>query len=133
MSLEEGLKRPDAIWVGTAEVTAPSWFVYKNSRIYLLSQLEKGPEEQTVPGLTADTQTLVVITKSKGRETALDRFDASVRVLSGDEWEDAAKLLVDRRRSRVGPPSGSIDRWRTTCLIAELTLPPEDDQASPAN
>lgn len=121
MSFEEGLKRPDAIWVGTAEETVPSWFVYKDSKIYLLSQLVQGPEEQTVPGLTADTRELVVVTRSKGRETALDRFTASVRVLSGDEWEEAAKLLVDRRRSRTGPPSSSIDRWRTTCVIAELT------------
>jgi hypothetical protein len=126
VSFEEGLKRPDAIWVGTAEETVPSWFVYKDSKIYLLSQLVKGPEEQTVPGLAADTRELVVVTRSKGRETALDRFTASVRVLAGDEWEEAAKLLVDRRRSRTGPPSASIDRWRTTCVIAELAPPGGD-------
>lgn len=125
MSFEEGLKRPDAIWVGTETETAPSWFVYKDSKIFLLSQIEKGPEEQTVPGLAGDTRELVVITRRKLRETALDRFTASVRVLSGGEWEEAAKMLVDRRRSRVGPPAESIERWRSTCLIAELTLPAE--------
>jgi hypothetical protein len=125
VSFEEGLKRPDAIWVGTQIETAPSWFVYKDSKILLLSQIEKGPEEQTVPGLTKDTSELVVITRRKGRETALDRFNASVRILSGDEWEEAAKSLVDRRRSRVGPPADSIERWRGTCLIAELTPPAE--------
>ena len=125
MSFEDGLKRPDAIWVGTETETAPSWFVYKDSKIFLLSQIEKGPEEQTVPGLTGDTRELVVITRRKQRETALDRFTASVRVLSGDEWEGAAKMLVDRRRSRVGPPAESIERWRSTCLIAELTPPAE--------
>jgi hypothetical protein len=42
-------------------------------------------------------------------------------VLAGPEWEEAAKLLVDRRRSRVGPPAESLSRWRGTCDIVELT------------
>jgi hypothetical protein len=42
-------------------------------------------------------------------------------VLEGAEWENAAKLLVDRRRSRVGPPGDSIGRWRGSCDIVELT------------
>jgi hypothetical protein len=44
-----------------------------------------------------------------------------VRLLEGPEWEEIAKVLVDRRRSRVGPPADSLNRWRGTCDIAELT------------
>ena len=32
-----------------------------------------------------------------------------------------AKVLVDRRRSRAGPPAEALARWRTTCDIYELT------------
>lgn len=120
--VEAGLKRSDIVWVGAGDRSAPSWFAYKNSKIYLLSQREAGAAEQSVPGLTETTEELVVVTRRKGRETGLDRFDTKVRVLPpGDEWEEAAKILVDRRRSRAGPPAEAIDRWRATCLIAELT------------
>jgi len=123
-AFEDGLKRSDVIWAGVEqngkERTAPVWFAYRNGKVYLLSKLEPGPEEQTVPGLPGAGEA-VVITRRKGRDTSLERFRASVRVLEGDEWEQAAVFLVDRRRSRFGPPQESIDRWRGTCAIAELT------------
>jgi len=62
-----------------------------------------------------------VITRRKYRDTSLDRFRAVARILEGPEWDQAAALLADRRRSRVGPPQDSIKRWKDTCLIAELT------------
>jgi hypothetical protein len=121
---EDGLKKSDVIWVGVeaggTRKLAPSWFAYRNGRIYVLSQREPGPQEQTVPGVPGARE-LVVVTRRKLRETALDEFPASFRVLEGAEWEEAAKTLADRRRSRVGSPKESIDRWRGTCDIAELT------------
>jgi hypothetical protein len=36
--------------------------------------------------------------------------------------EAAATALVDRRRSRNGPPADAIKRWRGSCDILELTL-----------
>jgi hypothetical protein len=86
----------------------------------VLSKRDPGPEEQTVPGIPGASE-LLMVTRRKGRETALDEFHAASRVLEGPEWEDAAKLLADRRRSRVGPPVESINRWRGSCDIAELT------------
>jgi hypothetical protein len=127
--IEDGLKRSDVIWIGTnsggERRTIPAWFVYRDGRIYVLSKREPGPEEQTVPGVPGAPEVLV-ITRRKGRDTALDQFPAAVRLLRGAEWEEAAKLLADRRRSRVGPPGESIARWRGTCEIAELTpiVPP---------
>jgi hypothetical protein len=122
--VEDGLRKSDVIWVGvragpTRELI-PSWFAYRNGKILVLSQREPGPQEQTVPGVPGARE-LVVVTRRKLRETALDEFPASFRVLEGAEWEEAAKALADRRRSRVGPPKDSIDRWRGTCDIAELT------------
>jgi len=122
--VEDGLKKSDVIWVG-ARVggklrTVPAWFAYKNGRIYVLSQREPGPAEQTIPGV-GTAKEFVVITRRKLRDTALNELTASGRVLEGPEWEEAAKLLVDRRRSRNGPPDQALTRWRTTCDIVELT------------
>ncbi len=123
--VEEGLKKSDVIWVGVEDHgkrrTAPVWFAYKNGRVLVLSQRESGPAEQTVPGIGAAGE-FVVITRRKLRDTSLDELKASGRVLSGAEWEEAAKVLVDRRRTRNGPPSEALARWRTTCDILELTL-----------
>lgn len=121
---EDGLRKSDVIWVGTRmngdRRTAPVWFAYKDGKIYLLSQKDPGADEQTVPGVP-DARELVVVTRRKGRDTSLQEFTAAQRVLEGPDWEAAAKLLVDRRRSRVGPPAEAIGRWRGTCDIVELT------------
>jgi hypothetical protein len=124
---EDGLKKSDVIWVGLPaangakhDQTIPAWFAYKGGKIYVLSQREQGPNEQTVPGVPGAGE-LVVITRKKGTNTSLERFIATARDLEGDEWEDAAKTLVDRRRSRVGPPEESLERWRGACDIVELT------------
>lgn len=120
---EEGLKKSDVIWVGVEHQgrprTVPAWFAYRNGKIYVLSQREMGPEEQTIPGLGASAEILVV-TRRKLRDTALDRFFATPRLLQGAEWEEMAKVLVDKRRSRPGAPADSLNRWRGTCDIVEL-------------
>jgi hypothetical protein len=120
---EDSLKKTDVIWVGHEErgrrVTAPAWFGYKNGRILLVSQRDPGPAEQSVPGVP-DAHELIVVTRRKGRDTSMEEFTAAQRVLEGAEWEEAAKVLADRRRSRVGAPADSIARWRGSCDIVEL-------------
>jgi hypothetical protein len=122
--VEDGFRKSDVAWVGTVvrgrRRTIPSWFAYKDGKVYVLSQREPGPEEQTVPGAD-EAQEWVIVTRRKGRDTSLDEFTAAPRKLDGAEWEQAAKLLVDRRRSRVGPPADSLQRWRQSCDIYELT------------
>jgi hypothetical protein len=141
--VEDGLRRSDVLWVGLEQPpveepkglsrfiprkrppvrpkTIPSWFAYRSGRIYLLSKMEPGFDEQTVPGIPG-AQELLVITRRKGRETSLDRFRCAVRILNpGPEWDQAAGLLADKRKSRHGSPAENIKRWRDTCLIAELT------------
>ena len=124
-AVEEGLKKSDVIWVGAdiagRRKTVPAWFAYKNGKVYVLSQREVGPDEQTIPGV-GTAREFVVITRRKLRDTSLDELTAAGRVLEGPEWEAAAATLVDRRRSRNGPPADAITRWRGTCDILELTL-----------
>jgi hypothetical protein len=122
---EDGLKKSDVIWVGTESPngrrrTVPAWFAYKNGKIYVLSQREPGPDEQTIPGVP-DANQLVIITRRKLRDTELQEFYAAQRKLEGPEWEEAAKLLVDKRKSRAGAPAESLTRWRKTADIVELT------------
>jgi hypothetical protein len=121
---EDGLKKSDVIWVGVERagrrVTIPAWFVYRNGKIYLLSQREPGPHEQTVPGI-GQAKEFVVVTRRKGRDTSLEEFTAAPRLLEGAEWEDVAKALADKRKSRAGAPDQSVQRWRGSCDILELT------------
>jgi hypothetical protein len=122
--IEDGIKKSDVIWVGVEHqgkrITIPAWFAYKDGKIFLLSQKQPGPEEQTVPGIPGARE-LIVITRRKLRDTSLDEFHASFRLLEGADWEAAAKLLADKRKSRAGTPEESIARWRSTCHIVELT------------
>lgn len=120
---EDGLRKSDVIWVGTRangqRRMAPVWFAYKDGKIYLLSARED-IDEQSVPGVP-EAPELYVVTRRKGRDTSLQEFSAAQRSLEGAEWESAARLLVDRRRSRVGPPDESLARWRGKADIVELT------------
>jgi hypothetical protein len=129
--VEEGLRKSDVIWVGLerngGRRSIPAWFTYKNGRILVVSKNEPGPDEQTIPGIPG-TSEVVVVTRRKttnpetrARDTGLDEFPAAVRLLEGPEWEDAAKALADRRRSRPGPATDLIQKWRGTVSIAELT------------
>lgn len=123
--VEDGLKKSDVAWVGVEyqgkDVTVPAWFVYRQGRIYVLHSKEPSLDEQSIPGFP-DATDAIVITRRKYRDTSLDRFHATVRVLEGGpEWDQAAIWLADRRRSRVGSPADRIAKWRQTCVIAELT------------
>jgi hypothetical protein len=43
------------------------------------------------------------------------------RLLEGAEWEAAAALLADKRKSRNGSPAENIAKWRGKADIVELT------------
>jgi hypothetical protein len=129
--VEDGLRKSDVIWVGIerngTRRAIPVWFTYKNGRIFVLSKNDPGPEEQTIPGIAGASEAVVVTRRkttnpeTRARDTGLDEFHAAIRSLEGPEWEEAAKALADRRRTRPGPATEAITRWRGTCSILELT------------
>ncbi len=122
--VEDGFKKSDVIFIGVEGPSGkrkmiPAWFGYKNGKLYFLSQKQSGPEEQTVPGVPGASE-VVLVTRRKLRDTALDEIYGTVKVLEGAEWEEAARFLVDKRRSRNGPPAESLQRWRGSCDIIEV-------------
>ena len=123
---EDEIKKVDALWVGEErngrDHAVPVWFVYDGGRIYLLHSDAKDSGEQQVPGLPNSAE-LVVLTRSKHRETRANRFHAAVRVIEpgNPEFDRLAGILADRRRDRHGPPQEAINKWKSSCVIAELT------------
>lgn len=124
--IEDAVKKSDVIWVGVEQNgrdrAVPVWFLYHESRIYLLHAEDRDAGEQQIPGLPDSTE-LVVVTRRKYRDTRADRFHAVVRLIEPDDpqFDQIAPLLADRRRDRHGPPEDAIKRWKSGCLIAELT------------
>jgi hypothetical protein len=124
--VEDALRKSDVIWVGVEmngrDQAVPVWFAYQQGRIYLLHTSEGAAGEQQIPGLP-DAPELVVVTRRKGRDTRQGRFHAAVRLIEPDspEFDGFAATLADRRRDRHGPPGDAIRRWKSSCVIAELT------------
>ena len=123
--IEDAVKKSDVIWVGAegnGSRQVPAWFAYHQGRIYLLHAQDRDAGEQQIPGLPGETE-LAVVTRRKGRDTRADRFHAVVRLIEPDspEFDPLAAILADRRRDRHGPPQDAISRWKSSCVIAELT------------
>jgi hypothetical protein len=124
--VEKAVKAVDVLWVGEEvngrDRAVPVWFVYDNGRIYLLHSDDRDSGEQQVPGLP-DASELVVVGRGKYRETRSARFHAAVRVIdpTSPEFDPIAALLADRRRDRHGSPQDAIKKWKSSCVIAELT------------
>lgn len=124
--VEDALRKSDVIWVGQEmngrDRAVPVWFAYQQGRIYLLHTSDTEAGEQQIPGLP-DAPEVVVVTRRKGRDTRQGRFHAAVRLIEPDhpEFEGLAAVLADRRRDRHGPPQDAISKWKSSCVIAELT------------
>jgi hypothetical protein len=124
--VEDALKKSDVIWVGVEndgrDRAVPVWFAYRQGRIYVLHSSAADSGEQQIPGLP-DAPEVVVVTRHKYRDTRAHRFHAAVRLIEpGDpDFEGLAAVLADRRRDRHGPPGEAIEKWRSSCTIAELT------------
>ncbi|MGH2663711.1 MAG: hypothetical protein ACRDH8_13105 [Actinomycetota bacterium] len=124
--VEDAIKKSDVLWVGEErngrDRAVPVWFAYNQGRIYILHTDDREAGEQQIPGLP-DAVELVVVTRHKYRETRAGRFHAAVRLIepTSPEFDQLAGMLADRRRDRHGPPEEAIKRWKSSCVIAELT------------
>jgi hypothetical protein len=124
--VEKAVKAVDVLWIGEEgngrDNAVPVWFVYNEGRIYVIHSDDRDSGEQQVPGLP-DAAELVVVGRWKYRETRSTRFHAAVRVIepTSPEFDPIAGMLADRRRDRHGSPQEAIKKWKSSCVIAELT------------
>jgi hypothetical protein len=123
-AVQESLKKSTILWLrwrhdGT-ERTMPVWFLYDNktSKIYVLS----GERQQTLPG-AAQMRAADVILRWKMKNAQVAEIPAFVRVLEpGDEWDEVAEKIAEKRLNIPGLPEETARRWRDECVILELTL-----------
>lgn len=96
----------------------PVWFVFDAGKVYVFS----GPTEQDVPGLQAASQVEIIARSKDAARSRVSRVPAAVRVVPGDD------PLFDRigqagmgRRLNLPDGEGALERWRTHCVLIELT------------
>jgi hypothetical protein len=64
-----------------------------------------------------------VILRQKGKNVQIAEIPASVRVLPlGEEWDEAAEKIAEKRLNIPGLPEETAKRWRDECVILELRL-----------
>jgi hypothetical protein len=124
-AVQEALKKGTIIWLrwrteDATEQTMPVWHVYdqKVGKIYVLS----GERQQTIPG-AEKLRECEVIFRWKGKNARVAEIPASVRVIPpGDEWDEVAEKIAEKRLNIPGLPEETARRWRDECHILELTL-----------
>lgn len=123
-AVQEALKKSTIVWlrwpVDGVEKTMPVWFLYdqKAGRIFVLS----GERQQTIPGAER-LREVDVIFRWKGKNARVAEIPASVRpVPFGEEWNQIAEKIAEKRLNIPGLPEDTARRWRDECLILELSL-----------
>jgi hypothetical protein len=124
--VEEGFRKTDVVWIGIerdgADEVIPAWFAFQKGKVYVLHATNEAADEQRIPGADEGTD-LLVISRHKYRDTRLNRFPVTCRVIppSSPEFDQFAAALADRRRDRHGAPQEAIASWKKDCVILELT------------
>ena len=124
--VEEGFRKTDVVWIGTQrdgrDDVVPAWFAYQKGKVLVLHATDEKVGEQRIPGAD-DSTDLLIISRHKYRDTRLERFPATSRVIepSSPEFDQLAAVLADRRRDRHGPPAEAVARWKQGAVILELT------------
>ena len=122
-AVEASLKKGSIVWVTVPQVdgsllTRPAWYVQQDRSIFVLS----GPDEQELPNL-ANVHEVQVSVKSKEVKAEIGVVKASVRLVdnASDEFDRVATLGLG---TRLNLPDGdaALERWRSTCVMAELAL-----------
>ncbi len=122
-ALETALKKGSIVWVGVPQVdgtlvTRPAWYVQQDRSIYVLT----GPGEQELPNLAHVSEVQVTV-KSKEIKAEIGVVKAAVRVVdnTSDEFDRIATLGMGTRLN-LPDGDGALERWRASCVMAELAL-----------
>lgn len=118
----KAVKKGSILWLSVPQPDGsrheqPVWFVHEGGKIYVVS----GPTEQDVPHL-GDAAEIDIIARSKDIRSRVSRVPASVRVIDPDDplYEKVAETALPNRLN-LDDPDEALDRWRTNCVLVELT------------
>jgi hypothetical protein len=94
------------------------WFVAEGDKVYLLH----GPGEQQVPGL-GDTPTVRLNARGKDTRSLVADVVCEVEVVPPDDarWATVTQKASTRRLNMADAGDVTIERWRRTCQLLELT------------
>ncbi|CAN5888577.1 hypothetical protein BH23ACT10_BH23ACT10_04610 [soil metagenome] len=100
------------------EHTQPVWFVTEGDKIYLLH----GPGEQQVPGL-GETPTVRLNARGKDTRSLVADVVCDVEIVPPDDerWDKVTQKASTRRLNMSDAGDTTIERWRETCQLLELT------------
>ena len=124
------LKKSTILWVTVPERrngrrrhvipahTQPVWFLAEGDKVYLLH----GEGEQHVPGL-GDTETVHLNARGKDTRSLIADVECDVEMIATDDerWNQIAQKAVLRRLNPSDSGDQTLDRWRRTCQLIQLT------------
>lgn len=123
------LKKSTIIWVTVPERpngrrrtlpahTQPVWFLTEGDKVYLLH----GPGEQHVAGL-GETETVRLDARGKDTRSLVSEVVCDVEVVPPDDdrWDAVTQKAVTKRLNLPDAGDETIERWRQTCQLLELT------------
>ena len=120
----KALAKGAVIWITVAGAgpkdrphTQAVWYVWTDGKVYVLD----GPTEQQVPGLPQAT-TVTLTARSKDLRSRVSDVPASVTVVpnDSDRFDVIAKMALGRRLN-LPDGDGALERWRSNCVLLELT------------
>lgn len=111
-------ERPNGRRSTAPEHTQPVWFVAEGDKVYLLH----GPGEQQVPGL-GETPTVRLNARGKDTRSLVADVVCDVEVVPPDDarWDKITQKASTRRLNMSDAGDDTIERWRQTCQLLELT------------
>ena len=99
------------------EHTQPVWYVWTDGKVYVLD----GPTEQQVPGLPQATA-VTLTARSKDLRSRVSDIPATVAIVPNDsERFDTVARMALGRRLNLPDGDGALERWRSQCVLVELT------------
>ncbi len=118
---DAALKKSAVCWLSIPQkaggsVTRPAWYVQQGPKLFVI----KGGDEQQLPGLE-EASSVTVTVKSKDVKATIGTTIADVRIV--DDPEEFEKIAALGMGTRLNLKDGdqALQRWKDTCVLAELT------------
>ena len=121
-TFNKALSKGNVVWLTVAQEkgkphTQAVWYVWTDGKVYVID----GPTEQQVPGL-ATAETVQLTARSKDLRSRVSDIPATVAIVpnDSDRFDLIAKMALGRRLN-LPDGDGALERWRSRCMLLELT------------